>query len=71
MVVCMQYQSVYDLIQWAFIREYQPTPEQAGETVTVVRALLQKYAAAIPNDPTLPYMKVKGSGKPRCFALQK
>lgn len=26
----MQYQSIYDLIQWAFIREYRPTPEQAG-----------------------------------------
>ena len=53
----------------AFIREYRPAPEQAGETVAVVRDLLQKYAAAISDDTTLPYMKEQANKKPHRFAV--
>ena len=53
----------------AFIREYRPAPEQAGEPVAVVRDLLQKYAAAISDDTTLPYMKEKANKKPHRFAV--
>jgi len=37
--------------------------------VAVVRDLLQKYAAAISDDTTLPYMKEKANKKPHRFAF--